>query len=159
MRRARIAAGLPIEGGLQVPVEDTEVPSQVDIASTESVASSLQMSSIASDQVVSETSKDKPVRTLAQSLSVDFGRPRSSWYGRGTVGGGGKAIGAFTKGIAKTSAGSGATVAASLRSLSVNSLLHSEGYNLPISEEKKKMGRYEKPSGSSSLFDDGNVFT
>ena len=30
------------------------------------------MSSIASDQVVSETSKDKPVRTLAQSLSVDF---------------------------------------------------------------------------------------
>ena len=41
MRRARIAAGLPIEGGLQVPVEDTEVPSQVDIASTESVASSL----------------------------------------------------------------------------------------------------------------------
>lgn len=158
LRRERKAAGLPIEGDSWAPLEEIEVPSEVDVEGNASVTSSLLMGSVTSNLATSQAEEDEPRASIARGICVNFSRHRGSWYGRGTVGGGGKAIGAFSKDFIKTSAGSGASVAASLRSSSVSSLLRSGGYSRPSTEKPVGMGRYGKPSSSANLFDDGSVF-
>ena len=158
-RRARMAAGLPTETDVWMPADEVEMPSQIDVESVASVNSSLQMGSITTGQPAVKPISDKSHPSVAQGLSVNFGRHRASWYGRYTVGGGGKAIGAFSKDYIKTAAGSGASVAASLRSSSVSTMVRSGGYERPFTEGADgSLARYNRPSGSSSIFDDGNVF-
>ena len=154
-----MAAGLPTETDTSVPDEEVGVPSQIDVESVASVNSSLQMGSITTEQPAVKPISDKCHRSVAQGLSVNFGRHRASWYGRGTVGGGGKAIGSFSKDFITTAAGSGASIAASLRSSSMSALTRSGGYERPFTEGANgRHARYNRPSGSSSMFDDGSVF-
>ena len=109
------------------------MPSQIDVESVASVNSSPKWAASTEQPAVKPIS-DKCHRSVAQGLSVNFGRHRASWYGRGTVGGGGKAIGSFSKDFITTAAGSGASIAASLRSSSMSALTRSGGYERPFTE-------------------------
>ena len=172
-KRERIAAGLPVDETFYlrrtsdeyVGEEEDGVPNAVDIEGG-SVASSLNMGSITSLQQAQQSdnkSNAKGRMSLHQGLSLNFGRQRQSWYGERKVGGGGKSIGAFGKDLNNSIAGSGASVAASLRSSSIASMMRSGKYHdmsRPSTEEAysgKPIGRQRAQIGHS-LFDDGSVF-
>jgi hypothetical protein len=162
--RERLAAGMMFDDGFgaSFSAEDSFAFADVSLAhesqGDSSTVSSLRMGSTLGGFSMAG-GKDKGNRlgedpSLAAALSADFSRDRSSWYKVKSVGGGGRTLGAYSKG--RFSAGSGASVASSLRAASTNGLRSLAG-SLQRPGTMSSINSRKKRDDASSLFGDGDV--